>query len=78
MLTGLFGWLIATIVFFGVQGGLNALFADNVGSGESVCRLLPVHFLAALALTLVAASVAAAMGGSRLAKLEPSLALREG
>ena len=78
MLTGMLGWLIAAIVFFGVQGGLNALFADNVGSGESVCRLLPVHFLAALALTLVAASVAAATGGSRLAKLEPSLALREG
>jgi putative ABC transport system permease protein len=78
MLTGLLGWLIAVIVFFAVQAGLNGLFADNVGGGESVCRLLPVHFIAALAMTLVAAGIAAASGGSRLAKLEPSLALREG
>jgi putative ABC transport system permease protein len=78
MLTALLGWLIAAIVFFVVQAGLNGLFADNVGGGESVCRLLPVHFIMALALTLVAASVAAASGGRRLATLEPSLALREG
>jgi putative ABC transport system permease protein len=78
MLTALLGWLIAAIVFFVVQAGLNGLFADNVGGGESVCRLLPVHFITALALTLVAASVAAASGGRRLATLEPSLALREG
>jgi putative ABC transport system permease protein len=77
MLTGALGWLIATIVFFAVQAGLNALFADTVGSGESVCRLLPVHFIIALVLTLAAASVAAASGGRRLARLEPSLALRE-
>jgi putative ABC transport system permease protein len=77
MLTGALGWLIAAIVFFIVQAGLNALFADTVGSGESVCRLLPVHFIIALVLTLAAASVAAASGGRRLARLEPSLALRE-
>lgn len=78
MLTGMLGWLIAVVAFFAVQAGLNGLFADNVGGGESVCRLLPVHFIAALAMTLVAAGIAAASGGSRLAKLEPSLALREG
>jgi putative ABC transport system permease protein len=77
MLTGALGWLIATTVFFAVQAGLNALFADTVGGGESVCRLLPVHFIIALVLTLVVASVAAASGGRRLARLEPSLALRE-
>jgi putative ABC transport system permease protein len=77
MLTGALGWLIAAIVFFIVQAGLNVLFADTVGGGESVCRLLPVHFIIALVLTLAAASVAAASGGRRLARLEPSLALRE-
>lgn len=77
MLTGALGWLIATIVFFIVQAGLNALFADTIGGGESVCRLMPVHFLIALVLTLAAASIAAASGGRRLARLEPSLALRE-
>lgn len=78
VLTGLLGWLIAAIAFFGVQAGLNGLFAGTVGGGESVCKLLPVHFITALAMTLVAAGVAAASGGSRLARVEPSLALREG
>ena len=77
VLTSLLGWLVAVLVFFLVQAGLNALFADTVGGGESVCRLLPVHFILALVLTLVTASAAAALGGRRLAKLEPSLALRE-
>ncbi len=76
MLTGALGWLIASIVYFIVQVALNGLFADNVG-GESVCRLLPVHFVASLVLTLAAATIAAALGGRRLAKIEPSLALRE-
>ncbi len=76
MLTGLLGWLIACLVFFVVQAGLNTLFADTVGGGDSVCRLLPVHFLIALVLTLAAAGIAAASGGRRLARLEPSLALR--
>jgi putative ABC transport system permease protein len=76
-LTGALGWLFAVLAFFVVQVGLNTLFADTVGGGESVCRLLPGHFILALLLTLVAASVAAASGGRRLALLEPSLALRE-
>jgi putative ABC transport system permease protein len=76
-LTAVLGWLIATFVFFIVQAGLNALFVDNIGGGEPVCRLLPMHFLTALLLTVIVAGVAAAAGGSRLARLEPSLALRE-
>jgi putative ABC transport system permease protein len=78
MLTGALGWLIASAAFFAVQAGLNALFADTIGGGQSVCRLLPVHFLVALGMTLVFASVAAMLGGIRLVQLEPSLALREG
>ena len=78
MLTGLLGWLVASIVFFAVQAGLNALFIENIGGGQPVCRLLPLHFLIALAITLIAASAAATLGGVRLAQLEPSLALREG
>ncbi|MEO0998797.1 MAG: FtsX-like permease family protein, partial [Pseudomonadota bacterium] len=76
-LTGALGWFIAVVVFFAVQAGLNALFADSLGDGQAVCRLLPVHFIIALALTLTAAAVAAVAGGRRLARLEPSLALRE-
>jgi len=77
VLTGFLGWLTAVVVFFLVQAGLNGLFADNVGGGESVCRLLPIHLLIALTLTVGAAGIAAFLGGRRLAELEPSLALRE-
>lgn len=77
-ITGVLGWVIAVVVFFAVQAGLNVLFAANIGGGQAVCRLLPVHFIVALAMTLAAAAVAALLGGLRLAKLEPSLALREG
>ena len=77
VLTAFLGWTIAALAFFGVQAGLNALFIANVGGGEPVCRLLPIHFVIALVLTVIAAMIAAALGGSRLARLEPSLALRE-
>ena len=76
-LTAVLGWLIAVLVFFAVQAVLNSLFVDTIGGGEPVCRLLPMHFVTALLLTLVVAAAAAAAGGSRLARLEPSLALRE-
>lgn len=77
MLTAALGWFIAVVVFFIVQAGLNALFIDNVGGGQDVCRLLPWHLAMALFMTLIAAVVAAATGGVRVAQLEPSLALRE-
>jgi putative ABC transport system permease protein len=77
ILTAALGWTIAALVFFAVQAGLNALFIENIGGGEAVCRLLPVHFLVALLLTVVVAALAATLGGSRLARLEPSLALRD-
>lgn len=78
LMTGGLGWAIAAVSYFAVQAGLNGLLAQSVGGGQAVCRLLPSHFLIAMILTLTVASVAAALGGIRLARLEPSLALREG
>ncbi len=77
MLTGVLGWGLAIVVFFLVQAGLNALFADSIGGDQPVCRLMPLHFFIALVLTLIAAAFAALLGGLRLSRLEPSLALRE-
>jgi putative ABC transport system permease protein len=76
-MTAVLGWVLAAVAFFAVQAGLNSLFAENIGGDQAVCRLLPVHLLIALVLTLLAATAAAALGGMRLARLEPSLALRE-
>ena len=75
--TAVLAWALASTVFFLAQGTLNALFADTVGGGNPVCRLEPVHLLAALAMTLVAAVLAAAVGGRRVAELEPSIGLRD-
>lgn len=77
LLTALLGWLVASGAFFAVQALLNGLFVDTIGGGQPVCRLLPGHFFAALAITLLAAMGAAALGGFRVARMEPSLALRE-
>ncbi|HNP35556.1 MAG TPA: ABC transporter permease [Woeseiaceae bacterium] len=77
LLTGVLGWILASTVFFAVQAGLNTLFAGSIGGEQPVCRLLPVHFLIALMMTLITAVIAALLGGLKLARLEPSLGLRE-
>lgn len=69
-------WLLGCLVFFAVQGALNALFATTIGGGEAICRLEPWHLLAALAMTLAAALAAATLGGRRVAELEPAIGLR--
>ena len=76
--TAALAWLIACLVFLAVQGALNALFAASVGGGEPVCRLRVWHLAAALVLTLAAAAASAAVGGRRVARLEPSIGLRDG
>ena len=75
--TAVLGWALASGVFLAVQGTLNTLFASTIGDGQPVCRLELWHLLAALGMTLVAAIAAAAVGGRRVAQLEPSIGLRE-
>jgi len=77
-LTALIGWAAALVAFLAVQSGLNALFLDNLGGGDAVCRLALWHPLVALLLTLAAATPAAALCGVRLAQMEPSSILRAG
>jgi len=76
LLTGALGWLVACSVYFLIQFTLNSMFLDNIGAGQSVCRLHPLHLLMALVLTLIAAMLAAAVGGVRVARMELSEGLR--
>ncbi|MDZ4729517.1 MAG: ABC transporter permease [Xanthomonadales bacterium] len=76
LLTGALGWLLACLVYFLIQFTLNGLFLDNIGAGQSVCRLHPGHLLMALVLTLIAAMLAAAVGGVRVARMELSAGLK--
>lgn len=75
--TAMIAWLFASLAFFSVQGLLNALFSSTIGGGQPVCRLEVWHLLVALGMTLVAAVVAAIVGGRRVAQLEPSIGLRD-
>jgi putative ABC transport system permease protein len=70
-------WLLACLAFLTVQGTLNALFASTIGGGQPICRLEIWHLLVALGLTLLAALIAAVIGGRRVAELEPSIGLRD-
>jgi putative ABC transport system permease protein len=75
--TAFFGWLTASLIYLLVSITINHMFAAQLESGETLCRLLPEHFLIALALTLGAAVLAATMAGYRAARIEPSEGLRE-
>jgi len=75
--TAAFAWTLALAVFLAVQGTLNALFSSTIGGGEPVCRLELQHLISALGMTLVAAVLAAIIGGRRVAQLEPSIGLRD-
>ncbi len=75
--TALFGCLTASLIFLLVSYTINTMFAPQLETGETLCRLLPEHFLIALALTLTASILAASMAGYRAARIEPSEGLRE-
>jgi putative ABC transport system permease protein len=77
-MTAFTGWLLASSIFFVVQAGLNTLFQSSLGEGQVICRLLMWHFPVTLLLTMFITIAAAALGGIRVAQLEPSLGLREG
>ncbi len=76
LLTGALGWLLACTIYFLIQLSLNSLFLDNLGAGQAVCKLHAGHLLLALLLTLLAAMLAATVGGVRVARMELSSGLK--
>lgn len=75
--TALLGWLAAVFVYLVLEQVINRLLAANLAAGQSICYLMPGHFLGALLLTLIASLAGAVLGGVRAARLEPSECLRE-
>ncbi|MDJ0739041.1 MAG: ABC transporter permease [Gammaproteobacteria bacterium] len=75
--TGLFGWLLAVGIYVAAAYAINTMLADQLANGQQVCVLLPEHYALALAVTLGAAVLAAALAGFRSARIEPSDGLRE-
>ena len=75
--TAVFGWGLAVVIFLTASWAVNGMLASQLGSGEVVCRLLPLHYVVALLLTTGSAVVSAALAGLRSARVEPSEGLRE-
>lgn len=75
--TAILGWGLATLIYLGVSVLINQVLADQLEVGQSVCRLLPMHFFVALFLTLFAALLAAAVAGYRASRIQPADGLRE-
>ena len=71
LFTGVLGWALAAAIYAAIEIGINGIFPD-----QTICRLLLIHYLGALLLTLMAASLAAMLGGLRAANIEPSEGLR--
>ncbi len=74
--TAVLGWGLAIGLYQAVAITINAMMADQT-EGQSVCVLLPEHFVAAGVVTVLAAIISAALSGARAARIAPSDGLRE-
>lgn len=75
--TGVFGWGLASLIYLGVEYGINQRLAGSLNFSKTICKLLPEHFIGAVLFTVCAALFAAALGGYHAARIEPSDGLRE-
>ena len=77
LFTAIMGWALAVTIYFATAWLINDMMAGQVQAGQLVCRLLPIHYAIALAVTCGSALIAAGLAGLRSARIEPSEGLRE-
>jgi putative ABC transport system permease protein len=77
LFTAILGWALAVFIYYATAWVINGMMAAQVEPGQLVCRLLPIHYAIALAMTCGAAVIAAGLAGMRSAHIEPSEGLRE-
>ncbi len=77
LFTASLGWMLASIIYIGVEQTINRMLMPQLQEGQIVCQLMMEHFLITAALTVFAAISAAALGGYRSARIEPSEGLRD-
>lgn len=75
--TAVLGWALATGLYQTVAWTINEMMASQLEEQQSICRLLPQHYVIALAITCAAAVSAAGLAGVRSARIEPSESLRD-
>jgi putative ABC transport system permease protein len=72
-----FGWALACGIYYVAAWSINFMLAPQLETAQKICRLLPEHYLIALAITSGASVLAAILAGMRAAGIEPSEGLRE-
>ena len=77
ILTGFLGWLLASLIYIGVEQSLNNLFPAALNIGSTICRLLPIHYQWAAGFTLISCIIASALGGFQASRVEPSEGVRD-
>jgi putative ABC transport system permease protein len=73
--SGLFASALSALLYRLAESGINHLFVQVPGDYAS--RLLPEHYLVALGAVLLASAFAAALGGRRAARIDPSQGIRD-
>ncbi|AQZ35775.1 hypothetical protein BHQ29_22455 [Pseudomonas sp. LPH1] len=73
--SGLFASVLSGLLYLLAEGGINHLFVQ--APGDHASRLLPEHYLVALAAALLASALAAALGGRRVARIDASQGIRD-
>ena len=77
LLTAIFGWLVAILIFHGVSAIINTQMQDQLEAGRQVCYLAPEHYGQSLLLACITALVVTLLAGLRYAHIEPAEGLRE-
>ncbi len=77
LITAVLGWVLAIIIFHLAEFTMASIMAEQLESGQRVCRLLLRHYVLALFFTCCSAVVAALLAGVRATKSEPTEGLRE-
>ncbi|MCP4692296.1 MAG: FtsX-like permease family protein [Desulfobacterales bacterium] len=75
--TSLLGAITAACAYYTAEITINRLFSQYLSAGEYVCRLQPLHLLAAMASTIAMAMLASAYAAYRVAGIEPSEVIRD-
>ncbi len=77
IITAVFGWILAVILYNLTSVAINKMMALELAPGQQICHLLPIHFVVSLLFTCLAATIAACLSGFRAARIEPAEGLKE-
>ncbi len=77
LMTALWGSVLAIVCYAGFSELLNSIFAGLMNSTEQVCRLEPLHYLTAMAVTAAVSLLAALVPAVRSTRIEPSEVIRD-